>query len=330
MNVRWSNAPSGNGSASALASTSSTRVRRSAGGRPPASPGSGRDPVTRNPRACSSAATSPVPVATSSTAPPSAGTPRDEEAAPAGILTERQRPPRPGRRSSPERGEEAPGVLGGATTRLYPGAPWPCIDDLERAAAAAAAHARDGETVTAVLAAEATDGRRRYVCALETRRSARSPRLDRASTTRGSPVADRTDVRDAVTDLRPLRDRGRDGRRRRPRRAALPARRDPADRGPTGHREMPRTPSASFRSRSATPPSVASPARLDGSGRPRAGSSRRSTRQPGRRSQTPCARRQEAVAELTREVEQAATVLAARRQLTCPAWKAAASISVRR
>lgn len=69
------------------------------------------------------------------------------------------------------------------------------IDDLDAAAAAAAVLARDGESVTAVLAAD--DGQRRYVCALE--RPDRPGRSWVVVDARGAPVTSRIDVRDAVT-----------------------------------------------------------------------------------------------------------------------------------
>jgi hypothetical protein len=64
-------------------------------------------------------------------------------------------------------------------------------DDLERAAAAAAAHG----TVTAVLAAEPADGTRRYVVALGDGEERRWLVLDGA----GNPVTRREDVRDAAS-----------------------------------------------------------------------------------------------------------------------------------
>ncbi|HEX3291525.1 MAG TPA: hypothetical protein VHR46_09045 [Gaiella sp.] len=68
-------------------------------------------------------------------------------------------------------------------------------DDLERVAAAAAAHA-DGDRVSGVLPAEATTGRRIYVCAFERDDGARTwLALD----DEGRPVDDRRDVRDAVS-----------------------------------------------------------------------------------------------------------------------------------
>ncbi len=72
MKVRWSKEASGNGMASADASTRSTRSPKRV--RAPASmPGLWSSPVTRKPRARSASATSPVPVATSRTCPPSRG-----------------------------------------------------------------------------------------------------------------------------------------------------------------------------------------------------------------------------------------------------------------
>jgi hypothetical protein len=68
-------------------------------------------------------------------------------------------------------------------------------DDLERVAAAAAAHA-DGDRVSGVLPAAATTGRRIYVCAFETEAGARSWLALDAD---GRPVDDRRDVRDAVS-----------------------------------------------------------------------------------------------------------------------------------
>lgn len=71
--------------------------------------------------------------------------------------------------------------------------------ELERIAVLAAARAaRDGERVTAVLAAEPAAGRRVYLCALEDARGARSwLALDRD----GGPVRSRRDVRDVVAIL---------------------------------------------------------------------------------------------------------------------------------
>lgn len=67
-------------------------------------------------------------------------------------------------------------------------------DDLERVAAAAAAHG-DGDRVSGVLPTEA-GGRRVYVCAFETREGERTwLALDGD----GRPVVDRRDVRDAVS-----------------------------------------------------------------------------------------------------------------------------------
>jgi hypothetical protein len=68
-------------------------------------------------------------------------------------------------------------------------------DDLERIAAAAAAHG-DGGTVSGVLAAEPSSGLRVYVCAFETADGARTwLALDGDA----RPLHDRRDVRDAVS-----------------------------------------------------------------------------------------------------------------------------------
>jgi hypothetical protein len=78
--------------------------------------------------------------------------------------------------------------------RAYPGTVG-LPDDLERVAAAAAAHG-DGDRVTGVLPTEAAGGRRVYVCAFETREGERTwLALDGD----GRPVVDRRDVRDAVS-----------------------------------------------------------------------------------------------------------------------------------
>jgi hypothetical protein len=72
------------------------------------------------------------------------------------------------------------------------------IDDLERAADAAAVHAHDGEVVTAVLAAEADAGARRYVCALETG-AEDAQRAWVVVDDAGAVITSRIEIRDAVT-----------------------------------------------------------------------------------------------------------------------------------
>jgi hypothetical protein len=67
-------------------------------------------------------------------------------------------------------------------------------DELDRIAAAAAAHAEDGETVVAVLAAEPAPGARTYLCAFERTDGRTWLALDAD----GRPVAERRLVRDAV------------------------------------------------------------------------------------------------------------------------------------
>lgn len=68
-------------------------------------------------------------------------------------------------------------------------------DDIERTAAAAAAHG-DGAAVTGVLATEPTPGHRVYVCAFESEQGERSwLALDGD----GAPVASQRDVREAVS-----------------------------------------------------------------------------------------------------------------------------------
>ena len=69
------------------------------------------------------------------------------------------------------------------------------IDELETAATAAVAYGDDGLAVTAVLAAD--DGRRRYVCALE--HPEREGRAWVVVDEAGAAVTGRADVRDAVT-----------------------------------------------------------------------------------------------------------------------------------
>jgi hypothetical protein len=70
------------------------------------------------------------------------------------------------------------------------------VDDVERIGAAAAALARNGERLAAVLPAEPDPGRRLYVCAFEQEAVERSWLvLDHDA----APIADRTAVRDAVT-----------------------------------------------------------------------------------------------------------------------------------
>ena len=67
-------------------------------------------------------------------------------------------------------------------------------DELDRIAAAAAAHAQDGETVAAVLAAEPVPGTRTYLCAFERPDGRSWLALDRD----GRAVAERRLVRAAV------------------------------------------------------------------------------------------------------------------------------------
>ena len=68
-------------------------------------------------------------------------------------------------------------------------------EELERIAAAAAAHASDGESVAAVLAAEPATGRRVYLCAYEGGDVRTWLGLDEAE----RPVDDRGLVRDAAS-----------------------------------------------------------------------------------------------------------------------------------
>jgi hypothetical protein len=68
-------------------------------------------------------------------------------------------------------------------------------EELERAAAAAAAHASPGEEVAAVLAAEPVSGRRVYLCAFEGGEARTWLALDGDE----RPVADRTLVREAAS-----------------------------------------------------------------------------------------------------------------------------------
>ncbi len=69
------------------------------------------------------------------------------------------------------------------------------IDDLERIATAAARHASAGRTVCAVLAAEPTQGLRRYLCAFE---DADGERAWVVLDDDAAPVTERRDVRDAI------------------------------------------------------------------------------------------------------------------------------------
>lgn len=68
-------------------------------------------------------------------------------------------------------------------------------EELEQAAAAAARHAADGESVTAVLAAEPVGGGRIYICAFESGES----RSWLALGVDGEPVDDRAAVREAAS-----------------------------------------------------------------------------------------------------------------------------------
>lgn len=69
--------------------------------------------------------------------------------------------------------------------------------ELERIAAAAAAHADDGEEVAAVLATEPTGGRRLYLCAYASGTGEKRAWL--ALDAGGEPVADRLAIREAVS-----------------------------------------------------------------------------------------------------------------------------------
>jgi hypothetical protein len=70
------------------------------------------------------------------------------------------------------------------------------VEELEWAAALAAAHAGPGEWVAAVLAAEPSPGRRTYLCAFESDGAEQAwLALDAA----GAPVAERARVREAVS-----------------------------------------------------------------------------------------------------------------------------------
>ena len=70
------------------------------------------------------------------------------------------------------------------------------VEELELIATAAATHARAGERLTGVLAAEAEPGERLYLCSFEDGEGTRSwLALDPG----GAPVADRTAVREAVS-----------------------------------------------------------------------------------------------------------------------------------
>ena len=70
-------------------------------------------------------------------------------------------------------------------------------DDLERVAAAAAAHAAPGETIVGVLASEPAAGARVYLCAFAADED--GPRSWLALADDGSPIADRQRVADAVS-----------------------------------------------------------------------------------------------------------------------------------
>lgn len=71
------------------------------------------------------------------------------------------------------------------------------VDDLERIAAAATAHAGDGEHVSGVLAAEPSPGERVYLCAFE--RGDDGGRSWLALDDAGRPLSSRATVRDAVS-----------------------------------------------------------------------------------------------------------------------------------
>ncbi len=69
------------------------------------------------------------------------------------------------------------------------------LDELERIAAAAFAHAPEQGSVEAVLAAEPTPGRRRYVCSFAVEGPGRAWLVVDAA---GAPITERRAVRDAV------------------------------------------------------------------------------------------------------------------------------------
>ena len=122
------------------------------------------------------------------------GDARGEEAPPARVLAEGEhRADTVVGRS--ERLEQRERVTGGAgSPSLYPGTV-ELARDLGRIAVAAEAHA-SGDTVVAVLAAEPAAGRRRYLCAFE---SAAGDRTWLVLDGSGSPVTDRRDVHDAAS-----------------------------------------------------------------------------------------------------------------------------------
>ena len=116
--------------------------------------------------------------------------PRDEEAAPARVLPEREEPGvaivgRGKRREQLDRVHRM---------RVY-GCPVALKDDLERIAEAAASFAADGEPVSAVFAAEPPTGGRVYLCAYGEGDELSWLALD----DRGQPVTDRARVRAAAS-----------------------------------------------------------------------------------------------------------------------------------
>ena len=124
------------------------------------------------PLASSRSATRPVPVATSSTLPPSRGM--------CETIALRQRGSWPKERSAPSRSYCGPrGAKSSiAWSRRSVISPYPgtvtLVADLERIAAAVARYAPDGGALSAVLPAEPTPGLRGYLCAFETEAGERS------------------------------------------------------------------------------------------------------------------------------------------------------------
>ncbi len=181
--MRWSNDASANGSDSADASTSSTRWSKRRPGACASISGLWSTPVTRKPRRTSSAATSPVPVATSSTWPPSCGRreARNRRQRGPGRTREPRRPgrttARAARRASERQLAWAYSGRRGARGRI----------GARRCARRRARQARG--PVSGILATEAAPGRRVYLCSLDERDGLRSWLAVTARAPHRSPTA---------------------------------------------------------------------------------------------------------------------------------------------